>query len=87
MLLDSLKLVVLHTKHMYISYNARVPKVIEAVINNKMTYARGVEDGVISVFDTRTMEVGGGECSCMKRGAIDGFVLALCSLMDYPIVD
>jgi len=42
---------------------------------------------VIGVFNTGTMEVGGGEGTCMERGAIDSFVLALCPLMNYSIVD
>jgi len=60
---------------------------IKSIINNKTTSAAGIEDGVVSVLDTGMMEVGGGECSCVKGGAIDGLVFAFCSLIDYSIID
>jgi len=60
---------------------------INRVIDYKATGAAGVEDGVVSVFSTRMVEVGGRECSCMKRSPKDGFAFAVCTLMDYSIVD
>jgi len=60
---------------------------INCIINYEMTGAVGVEDGVVSVFSTRTVEVGGRECLCMKRGPEDGFAFAICTLMDYSIVN
>jgi len=60
---------------------------INRVIDYKATGAAGVKDGVVSVFSTRTVEVGGRECSCMKRGPEDSFAFAVCTLMDYSIVD
>jgi len=84
---DILKFVVLCTKHVYISYNTGVPKVIKGIVDNKTTSAAGIKDGVVGVFNTRTMEIGSREGSCMKGGAIDGLVLALCPLMDYSIID
>ena len=60
---------------------------VNRIINYEATGAAGVEDGVISVFSTRAVEVGGRECSCMKGGPEDGFAFAVCALMDYSIVD
>jgi len=60
---------------------------INCVINYEVTGAAGVKDGVVSVFSTRTVKVGGGECSCMKGGPEDGFAFAIRTLMDYSIVD
>ena len=85
--LDVLKLVVLCAEHMDISYDTGVSKMIKGIVDNKSTSTAGVEDGVIGVFNTRTMEVGGGEGMCMERGAIDSSVLALHPLMNYSIVD
>jgi len=86
LLLDILKLVVLCMKHVHVSYDTGVPKVIKGVVDDKVTSAAGVEDSVVGVFNTRTMEVGSGKGSCMKGGAIDGLVLALCPLMDYSVI-
>jgi len=85
--LDILELVVLCTKHMHISYDAGVPKVIKGIVNNKVTSAARVEDGMVGIFNSRTIEVEGGKGSYMKRGAIDGLVLALCPLVDYSVID
>jgi len=60
---------------------------INCVVNYETTGAAGVKDAMISVFSTRTVEVGGGECSCVKGGPEDAFAFAICTLMDYPIVD
>jgi len=60
---------------------------VNRVIDYEATGAVGVEDGVISVFSTRMVEVGGRECSCMKRGPEDGFAFAVRTLMDYSIID
>ena len=85
--LDTFKLVVLCSEHVDISYDSRVPKVVEGIINDKIRSAAGVEDSVISVFDTWTEKVGGRVGSYMKGGAIDGLVFAFCPLVDNPIVD
>ena len=74
-------------KHVHVGYNARVPKVVKGIVNNKATGAAGVEDGMVGVFNTRTIKVGGRESLCMKGGTIDGFVFALCSLVDYSVID
>jgi len=42
---------------------------------------------VVSVFNTRAVEVGGRECSCVEGGPKDGFAFAVCALMDYSIID
>jgi len=60
---------------------------INRIINYEATGAAGVEDGVISVFSTRAIEVGSGECSCMKGGPKDSLVFPICTLMDYSIID
>jgi len=60
---------------------------IDRVIYYEAAGAAGVKDAMISVFSTRTVEVGGGECSCVKGGPKDGFAFAICTLMDYSIVD
>ena len=87
LLFDVLEFVVLCTEHVDICYDTGVPKIIEGIVDDKLTGTAGVEDGVISVFNTRMMEVGGGEGMCVERGTIDGFVFALCPLMNYSIVD
>jgi len=60
---------------------------VNCIINYEATGAAGVEDGVISVFSTRAVEVGGREWSCIKGCSEDGFAFAVCTLMDYSIVD
>jgi len=60
---------------------------VNHVIDYKATGAAGVKDGMISVLSTRTVEVRGRECSCVKRGPEDGFAFAVCTLMDYSIID
>jgi len=60
---------------------------IDRVIDYEATGAAGVEDAMVSVLSTRTVEVGGGECSGVKGGSEDGFAFAICTLMDYSIVD
>jgi len=60
---------------------------IECVAYYEATSAAGIEDGVVSVLDAGTVEVGGGECSRMEGGPKDGFILAICTLMDYSIID
>ena len=60
---------------------------INRVIDYESTGAAGVEDGVVSVFSTRAVEVGSGECLCMKGGPKDGLIFAVCTLMNYSIID
>jgi len=71
----------------HVSYNARVPEVVEGIVDDKATSAAGVEDSMVGVFNTRTIKVGSRKSLCMKGGTIDGFVFALCPLVDYSIVD
>jgi len=61
--------------------------VVDRVIDYEATGAAGVEDAVVGVFSTRTVKVGGGECSCVKGGPEDWFASAIRTLMDYSIVD
>jgi len=60
---------------------------VDCVIDNEATGAARVKDGVVSIFSTRMIEVGGGKCSCVERGSENGFAFTICALMDYPIVD
>ena len=87
MLLDAFKLVVLCAKHVDVGHDTGVPKMIESIVNNKMTGAAGIENSMVSVLDTRMIEVGGRKYVCMKGGAIGGLAFALCPLMNYPIID
>ena len=87
MLLDVFKLVVLCAKHVDIGYDSRVSKVVKSVVDNKMRSAARVENGVVSIFDTWMVEVGGGVGSCMKAGAVNGLVFAFCPLVDNTVID
>ena len=60
---------------------------VNHIINYEVTGAAGVEDGVVSVFGTRMVKIGGRECSCMERGSENGLVFAVCALMDYSIIE
>ena len=60
---------------------------IKRVVHYEATGTAGVEDGVVGVLDTRTVEIWGGKCSHMEGGSEDSFILAICTLMDYSIVD
>jgi len=60
---------------------------VDSVIDYETTGAAGVKDAMISVFSTRAIEIGGGECSCVKGGSENRFALAICALMDDSIVD
>jgi len=60
---------------------------IDCVIDYETTGAAGVEDSVVSVLSTRTVEIWGRECLCMKGGSEDGFAFTICALMDYSIID
>ena len=85
--LDTFKLVVLCMEHVDVSYDSRVPKVVEGIVNDKTGGAAGVEYGMVSVLDTWAMVVGGWVRMCVERGAINGLVFAFCPLMDNSIVD
>jgi len=61
--------------------------VIDGVIYYETTSAVGIEDAMISVLSTWAIEVGGGECSCMKGGSENRFSFTICTLMDDSIVD
>ena len=60
---------------------------VKCVVYYKATGAARIKDGVVSVLDTGTIEVRGGECLCVEGSSENGFILALCTLMDYSIVD
>jgi len=60
---------------------------IKCIVHYEATGAAGVEDAMVSVLDTGTVEIGGGECSCMEGGPKDGFILAIRTLVDYSIID
>jgi len=60
---------------------------VECVIHYEATGAAGVKDGMVGVFDTRAIEIGGGEYLCMEGGPKDSFILAICTLVDYSIID
>jgi len=87
LLLDTFKFVVLCAEHVDISYDSRVSKMVEGIIDDKTRGAAGMKYGVVGVLDTWAMEVGGWVGMCMKRGTIDGFVFAFCPLMDDPVID
>jgi len=87
LLLDTFKLVVLHIEHMDVSYDSRVPKVVEGIVNNKTGDAAGVEYSMVSVLDTWAIVVGGWVRTCVERGAINSLVFAFCPLIDDSIVD
>ena len=87
LLFDAFEFVVLCAEHVDIGYDPRVPKVVEGIIDNKAGGTAGIEDGVMSVLDTWTVEVGGGVRACMERSAINGLVFAFCSLVDNTVID
>ena len=72
---------------MDVSYNPGVPKVIKGVINNETGGTARVEDSVVGILGTWAVEVRGGIGSCVERGAVDGFVFAFRSLVNYTVVD
>ena len=87
LLLDAFKLVVLCAEHVNISYDSRVSKMVEGIVDDKTRGAARMKYGVVGIFDTWAMEVGGWVRACMERGTIDGFVFAFRPLIDDPIVD
>jgi len=60
---------------------------VDGVIDYEATGAAGVKDAVISVLSTWTVEVWGRKWSCVKGGPEDSLAFAVCTLMDYSIVD
>jgi len=60
---------------------------IKCVVHYEAASAAGVENSMVSVLDTGAVEVGSGERSCMEGGPKDGLILAICTLIDYSIVD
>ena len=60
---------------------------VNCIVDYEAASAAGVKDGVVSVFSTRAVEIWGREWLCMKGGPEDGFVLAICTLINYSIVD
>jgi len=84
--LDILKLIILCAECVDVSNNPRVSKMVQSIVNNKAGGAAGVEDGVVSVFGTWTIEIWGWVRLCMKGGAVNFLVFAFCSLMNDTIV-
>ena len=60
---------------------------VNCIVDYEAASAAGVKDGVVGVFSTRAVEVGGREWSCVEGGPKDGFALTIYTLMDYSIVD
>jgi len=60
---------------------------VNCIVDYEAASAAGVKDGVVGVFSTRAVEVGGRKWSCVEGGPEDGFALTICTLMDYSIVD
>jgi len=60
---------------------------VNRIINYEAAGAARVEDGVISVFSTRAVEIGSREWLCMKGCPKDSFAFAVCTLIDYSIID
>jgi len=60
---------------------------IKCIVHYEVTGAVGIEDGVVSVLDTRMVKIWSGKCSRMEGGPKDGYILAICTLMDYSIID
>ena len=60
---------------------------VNRIVDYEATGAAGVEDGMVSVFSTRAVEVGSREWSCVEGCPEDAFAFAVCTLMDYSIVD
>ena len=80
--LDPFKFIVLCAEGVYISHNAGIPQMIECIVHYEVTGAAGVKDGMVGVFDTRAIEIGGGECLRMEGGPKDCFILAIHALVD-----
>jgi len=71
LLLDIFKLIVLCTEHVDVSYNPRVSKMVEGIVDNGTSGAAGMEDGVIGVLDTWAMEVGGQVRTYVEGGLLE----------------
>jgi len=60
---------------------------VNRIINYEATGAAGVEDGMVGVFSTRAVEVRSREWLCVEGCPKDSFAFAVCTLMDYSIID
>ena len=60
---------------------------VKCVVHYDLARTAGVEDIKVSVFDTGTTEVGGGECPSVKRSSIDQFILATSPLVNHTIFE
>ena len=86
LLLDPHKFVMLCTEHIDISYDPRIPQMVECIIDNDPARAAGVEDVKVCISDTGVTEVRSGEGTSMERSHIDRLILASSPLVDDPIV-
>jgi len=70
-----------------VGYDTRISQVVDSVIDYEAAGAARVKDTMVSVFSTWAVEIGSGECSCVKGGSEDSFAFAICALMDHSIID
>jgi len=61
--------------------------VIKCVIHYNSASAAGVEDVKVGIFNTWATIIGGRECTSVKWGGIDWFVLATSTLVDNAIFE
>ena len=60
---------------------------VECIVHYDLASAAGVEDVEVGIFNAWMTEVGSGECSSVKWGGVDWFVLATGALMDDTIFE
>jgi hypothetical protein len=85
--LDVLLLVNLGTQCINVSDNSCVDEVDECIIDESAIDGTGVEDGDVSVFDARRVEVGVRVSASMQSHAIDRITLLATSLNSHAISD
>jgi len=61
--------------------------VIKRVVHYNSASAAGVENVKVGIFNTWATIIGGRECTSVKWGSIDWFVLATSTLMDNAIFE
>jgi len=61
--------------------------VIKCIVHYNLASAAGVEDVKVSIFNTWVTIIRGRECTSVKWGGIDWFVLAASALMDNTIFE
>jgi hypothetical protein len=73
--LEPFKLVNIGAVPMDVSYDSRVSKIDDSVVNALKCCVGGVEDAVIRIFRTRTSEIGGREGASVEGHGVDRSVL------------